>query len=66
MPDSILQRLFSDRSKVLEYISVWADSFDYGYGLDDILKINSQCDFAQELLKSGDQQLRATVTLLLE
>lgn len=66
MPETILERLRSDRNKLLEYVAVWSDCFDYAFGFDDILKSNTPVGFAQDLLNSGDQQLNATIALLLE
>jgi hypothetical protein len=66
MPETILVRLWSDRKKLLEYVAVWSDCFDYALGLDDILKSSTTVGFAQDLLNSGDQQLNATIALLLE
>ena len=66
MPETILVRLWSDRKKLPEYVAVWSDCFDYALGLDDILKSSVTVGFAQDLLKSGDQQLNATIALLLE
>ncbi len=66
MPESIVTRLWSDRGKLLECVSVCADCFDYAFGLDYIQENSIAGKFAEELLSSGDQQLRATVTLLLE
>jgi hypothetical protein len=66
MPESVVERLFSDRNKVLEYVSVWADCVDYAFGLDNLKKTGGFGRFAQELLNSGDQQMRATVALLLQ
>lgn len=67
MPTSIVKRLWDDRrNKLSEYISLWADCVDYALGLDDLKKIGGFGRFAQELLNSGDQQLKATIALLLE
>jgi hypothetical protein len=66
MPDSIVATLFKDRNRVAEYVLVWADCVDYGFGIDDLKKTAGFGKFAQELLNSGDQQLRATVALLLQ
>lgn len=65
MPDSIVENLWHDRNKVLEYVSVWADCVDYALGVDDLKKKGGFGTFAQELLNSGDQQLQATTVLLL-
>ncbi|MEK6681156.1 MAG: hypothetical protein AABY79_04240, partial [Nitrospirota bacterium] len=66
MPDPIVERLWADRNKLHEYISLWADCVDYALGLDDLQKRGGFGRFAQELLNSGDQQLKATIALLLE
>ncbi|MCX5804090.1 MAG: hypothetical protein NTU69_11280 [Proteobacteria bacterium] len=66
MPETIVTRLWGDQGKLFEYISVWADCFDYAFGIDDIKKRRTPGGFAQTLLNSGDQQLKATIALLLE
>ncbi|MBM4066765.1 MAG: hypothetical protein FJ266_14190 [Planctomycetes bacterium] len=66
MPSNIANQLWTNRDKLIEYVSVWADCFDYAYGFDDLQKISTYGKFAQELLNSGNQQLNATVALLLE
>jgi len=66
MPETILGRLWSDRNKLIEYIAVWADCFDYAFGFDDLLKSSTPVGFARDLLNSGDQQINATIALLLE
>lgn len=66
MPESIRAGLFNDRKKVSEYVSVWTDCVDYAFGLDEVKKTGGIGKFAQELLCSGDQQLRATIALLLQ
>ncbi len=67
MPESIVAQLFGDQEKVVEYaLGVWVDCFDYAVGLDGLKKTGGFGRFAQELLNSGDQQLRATVALLLQ
>ena len=62
MPDAIKARLFIS-DKMQDFISVWADCADYGLGFDEIIS-KSETDFAMELLRSADQQLRSTVTVL--
>lgn len=62
MPDPIRQRLFSG-GQMQDYISVWMDCVDYGLGFDDTVS-SSSTDFSLELLRSADQQLRSTVTVL--
>lgn len=66
MPETIVARLWRDRNEVTQYASLWADCTDYAFGIDDLMKGKAIGGFAQEVLASGDQQLNATVTLLLE
>ena len=66
IPESIGKQLWGDRGKLKEYVSVWSDCFDYAFGFDDLQRTSAHGKFAQELLNSGDQQLNATVALLLE
>lgn len=66
MPDSIRSRLSRDREAFIHYVLLWADCVDYGFGIEEVTKDNSLGGFAQELFRSGNQQLSATVTLLHE
>jgi hypothetical protein len=66
MPDTIKARLTRDRDAYLNYVAVWADCADYAFGIEEAIKANSVGAFGKELLKSGDQQLNATATLLHE
>jgi len=63
MPGIIIKRLMLDSKKCIEYVSVFIDCVDYAIGFDGRGEL---CQFANELLCSGDQQLNATVSLLLE
>lgn len=62
MPDPIRQRLFNG-GQLQDYISVWMDCVDYGLGFDETVS-SSSTDFSLELLRSADQQIRSTVTVL--
>lgn len=66
IPDSIKTRLLSDTNERQQFALFWADCIDYGFGADDLIDDSYAGNFWQELIKSGDQQLNATVTLLLE
>lgn len=66
MPDSIKARLMRDRDSFINYAAIWADCADYGFGIEEVIKNNSIGAFGQELFRSGNQQLNATVTLLHE
>jgi len=66
MPDSIKLRLTRDRNAFINFAALWADCLDYGMGIEEADKNSGVSVFWQELLRSGDQQLNATVTLLHE
>jgi hypothetical protein len=66
IPANILARLWKDQNAVKAFTALWADCLDYAFGIDDLKQMNTLSRFAQELLTSADQQLNATVTLLLE
>lgn len=66
MPESIGNKLWMDRIRLDEYVSVWADCFDYAFGFDDLHKTSTHGNYFNELLSGGNQQLNATVALLLE
>jgi hypothetical protein len=66
MPDTIKARLKRERHPYFTYAAVWADCADYAFGIEEAIKDNSVGAFGRELLRSGNQQLNATVTLLHE
>jgi len=66
IPKSIATRLKGNQAAVLQYTSLWTYCAEYAFSIDDIKKKSALGDFTKELMESGDQQLRATVTLLIE
>lgn len=66
MPPPILARLCGDRNDAAQYTSLFAACLDYGFGIEELSKDKAVGGFTRELLTSGDQQLNAAVTLLLE
>jgi hypothetical protein len=66
MPDPIKSRLMKDRQEFMQYIAVWVDCLDYGFGIEGLCDGKNTSAFGQELFASGNQQLNATVTLLHE
>lgn len=66
MPDSIKARLMRDGQEFMNYVAVWADCIDYAFGIEGLCNGKNTSPFGQELFRSGDQQLNATVTLLHE
>lgn len=63
MPNEVRQKFYKDKISLNEYISVWEDSCDYGYGIKEV---ESKCktDDSKELFRSADKHLRSTISLL--
>lgn len=66
MPNPIKSRLMRSRDAFMNYVAIWADCVDYGFGSQELTRIADISVFGAELLKSGDQQLTATVALMHE
>lgn len=66
MPETIKSRLMRDKQEFMEYVAVWADCIDYAFGIEGLCNGKNTSAFGQELFRSGDQQLNATVSLLHE
>jgi hypothetical protein len=64
MPDAVKTNLFRT-SAAEEYRAIWADCFDYSYGLDDN-KFQPQPAISKPFLASAHQQLSAATGLLLK
>lgn len=64
MPKHISTELWSDRKQAWDYSLFWADCVDYGFGLDDLTKDDTLNKFGMRLLLSGDQELRAAISIL--
>lgn len=64
MPEQIKVELMSDNKQAWDYMVFWADCFDYGFGLDDLKYSNGLDSYGMQLLRSGDQELRAAVSIL--
>ncbi len=47
-----------------DYAIFWADSVDYGLGIDDLRKSPRLNEFGLSLLMAGDQELRSAVAML--
>ena len=64
-PDFLRNQLAADRWQLTNYVSLWVDVTDYGYGIHD-LRGGKLSGFAGQLASSADRELRATVRLLTE
>jgi hypothetical protein len=65
MPNGVATSLFKNRNELMEFMSLWGNCLDYGFGIDH-LQSASLNTFAKELFTSADQRLTATVSLLLQ
>ncbi len=65
MPEAVLAKLKRERAGWVDFFSIWADCIDYGFGRDDVLATAPK-EFPKQLFASANQQLEATVSLLLE
>ena len=66
MPDSVKKALMSDPSSRLNYLLFWSDCVDFGYGYDDMTKLNRGDEFGLQLLKASYEELQSAKSMLLE
>lgn len=64
MSDLIKEELMSDQKQAWDYVFYWADCVDYGLGVHDLKKTSSLDANGIQFLMSGDQELRAAVSIL--
>ncbi len=65
MPETIIAKLRRESPVWVDFLSVWADCIDYAFGREDMFATERD-GFAKQLFTSANQQLDATVSLLLE
>jgi hypothetical protein len=63
MPPELCEPFRSDGESVRDYIGVFADTYDYGYGIEEVER-KCPTDFSKELVRSADKHLRAVISLL--
>jgi hypothetical protein len=66
MPQLVMKQLWREQAEVKQYAVHWANCIDYALGIDELLKRRGFSQFTHELLKSGRQQTKAIVSLLLD
>ena len=66
MPDSTKSDFMSNARLAQEYVMFWADCVDYGCGIRELCGRQNLNPFGVQLMKAGDQDLRAAVSLLNE
>jgi len=64
MPDQIREKF--NRTRGSDYLVFWADCMDYAFGFDDLARSSGLDMYGLELIRAADQELRSSVTLLLE
>lgn len=67
MSEQLKRELMSIPEAAWAYALNWADSVDYGYGIDDLDKaLDVDAIFARSLLENADRELRSAIAQLLE
>lgn len=65
IPRELYARLVSDEESLRDYISVFADSYDYGYAIDEV-RSRPFTNLSKNLFESGNRHLKACVSLLFQ
>jgi len=60
MPDAVATSLFKDRTELMEFMRMWGNCLDYGFGIEEAQSTPN--GFAKELFKSGHQRLGNRLT----
>lgn len=66
MPDSVKNALMSNPASKLNYVVFWGDCVDFGYGYDDLTKLNREDKFGVQLLRAAYEELQSAKSMLLE
>jgi len=66
MPESVKARLRKETVTHVDYLALWADCVDYGYGRDDFRGNGALTGFAANLFTAANGQLEATIAVLRE
>lgn len=61
MPDPVKNDLCASTYDLQVYMLYWADCVDYGYGFDDVHKLQPLSPLAMSFLANADRELRAAV-----
>ncbi len=64
--DSVKTQIQTNKERFTDYLFLWVDTMDYGFGIDDVPHMAKLSIFAHALMRSADRELRATVRLLTE
>jgi hypothetical protein len=62
MPDPVKKDLCASAYDLQVYMLYWADCVDYGYGLEDLRKLQPLSRLAMSFLANADRELHAAVT----
>lgn len=66
MPETFKKRIQVEKEEAWKYMFVWMDCLDFGYGYDDIERGSGYKGLALNLIQSGNKELQAAISLLLE
>jgi hypothetical protein len=66
MPESVSARLRTETEAHGDYLALWADCVDYGFGRDDLRGNNAISGFAASLFTAANEHLEATIAVLRE
>jgi len=66
LPQGITARFKRDKDAVFGFLALWADCTDYGLGIEELINNTQFNSYCRDFMKSGDNELRATVSLLHE
>lgn len=64
MPSHIKNQIHGNKDLIFDYVTFWADSVDYGLGVNDLKSDSNLDSYGKQLLLSGDQELRAATSIL--
>lgn len=65
-PDALRGQLIADRARLTDYLVLWVNALDYGYGMEDLRGGRKLVGFTSELAAGANQELTAVVRLLTE
>lgn len=63
MPPHLCEPFSKDPEAADDYIGVFADTYDYGYGIEEVER-KCPSEFSRELFRSANKHLKACISLL--
>jgi hypothetical protein len=65
-PEYARAQIQNNREILSDYMALWTDAMDYGYGIDEMVHLPQNSAYCRAMASSADQEIRATVRLLTE